>query len=259
MNILVLLKHVPDTETRIRIGAGGAAIDESGVTFVISPYDEFAVEEAIKLKEARGGSVTAMTAGPERAAGGLRTALAMGADAAVHIRDERLDGADALTVARVLAAAAKGGGWDLILAGKQGVGADNGAVGAMLAELLDLPQVTAVSRLEIGEGRLTAHREIEGAVEVVEAPLPAVVTCDKGLNEPRYPSLKGIMAAKKKPLETKDLAAVGVAWPEGAAAPARWSALALPPPRKEGRIFTSDPAGSGREVVRLLREEAKVI
>jgi electron transfer flavoprotein beta subunit len=259
MNILVCIKQVPDTETRIRIPDGGRWIEESGVTFVLSPFDEFAVEEAIRLRDARGGEVTVLGAGPERVSQALRTCLAMGADRAIHLKDDRIERADSLTIARALAAAVAGKAFDLVLLGKQGVGTDNAQVGPMLAELLDMPQVTAVSKLEVGEGKLTAHREIEGAVEIVESSLPAVVTAEKGLNEPRYPSLKGIMASKKKPLDTVDLASIGVALPAEGAEPVRWTALALPPARGEGKIFKGDAAESAREVARLLREEAKVI
>jgi len=259
MNLLVCIKQVPDTETRIRISPDGRWFDESGVTFVLSPFDECAVEEAIRIKEAKGGEVVVVTAGPERAASALRTCLAMGADRAVHIKDEFVERADALTVARALAAVARGTPFDLIFAGKYGVGADNGQVGPMLAELLGIPQVTAVGALELGEGRITARREIEGAVEIVEALLPALVTAEKGLNEPRYPSLKGIMAAKKKPIETRDLASLGVTLPPAGQEPLRWVSLELPPPRAKGKVFTGDTAESSRQVVRLLREEAKVI
>ena len=259
MNVLVCIKQVPDTETKIRVAPDGRWIDESGVTFILNPYDEFALEEAIRLKEAQGGEVVVVTAGPERAAQALRTCLAMGADRAVHLKDDAIERADALTVARALAAVAKATPFDLILTGKYGIGTDNGQVGPMLAELLGVPQVTAVTKLEVAGGRLTAHREIEGAVETVDASLPALVTADKGLNEPRYPSLKGIMAAKKKPVETRDLASTGVTPPTPGQEPLRWVALEPPPPRPAGRTFTGDPAASAREVVRLLREEAKLI
>ena len=200
-----------------------------------------------------------ITAGPERAAQALRTCLAMGADRAIHVKDDGLERADPLTVARALAAAIKGQPFDLILAGKYGVGGDNAQVGPMLAQLLDLPQVCAVSTLTVGECTLSARREIEGAIEVVESSLPALVTAEKGLNEPRYPSLKGIMAAKKKPIEVRDLASLGLSLPAPGSEPLTWARLDPPPARKEGKILTGDPADAARELVRLLREEAKVI
>ena len=259
MNIVVCVKQVPDTETRIRFGPDGRWIDESGVTFVVSPYDEFAVEEGIRIREARGGEVTVVGAGPERVGQALRTCLAMGADRAVHIKDDAIERADSLTIARALATAIKAVPFDLILMGKYGVGTDNGQVGPMLALLLDIPQVCAVAKIELGERVVTAHREIEGAIEIVEAPLPALLTAEKGLNEPRYPSLKGIMAAKKKPIDVRDLSSLGISLPAPGSQSIRWLKLEAPPARGEGKIFRGDPAESAREVVRLLREEAKVI
>ncbi len=250
MKIAVCLKRVPDTEARIRIGAGGAAIDEAGVKFVLNPYDEFAVEEALQRKEKAGaGEVVAVSLGPDAVQETIRTALAMGADRGVLLKVDAIP-ADALAVAKALAAELADGGYDLILCGKIAVDDYSNAVGTMLAELLGVPGVTAASKLTIEGGRFTAEREVEGGVEVVAGALPAVVTCEKGLNTPRYPALKGIMAAKKKPIEVKP-----------AALPATRvtvSALALPPDRKEGRIVGEGPDAVG-ELVRLLRQEAKVL
>jgi len=265
MKITVCVKQVPDTETKIRIAPDTAWIDESGVKFVLSPYDEYALEEAIHLKEARGGGhVTVVTYGPERAQQGLRECLARGADAAVHVKGGEATFGDALAIARVLAAAIrKVGPFDLILAGVKGVGSDNSLVGPMVAELLDLPHVSGVVKLEIGDGRLVAHREIEGGAEVVEAPLPCVLTAHKGLNEPRYPSLKGIMASKKVAIQ--GFAVADLALDEGALAGAesgsRWRALTLPPAKSGGTILKGeeDPAAAARELARLLREQAKAI
>ena len=259
MNVIVCMKQVPDTETRIRLSGDARWIEESGVTFIISPYDEYAVEEAIRIREAQGGDVLVIGAGPERMAQALRTCLAMGADRAVHIKDDGIERADSLTIARALAAVVSGIPHDIILTGKYGVGTDNGQVGAMLAGLLDIPHVTGVTKIEHGDRKVTARREIEGAVEFVEASLPAVLTAEKGLNEPRYPSLKGIMAAKKKPIETRDLASLGLALPAPGSEPLRTVRLEMPPPRQEGKVYKGDTAESAREVVRLLREEAKVI
>ena len=209
MNSVVCISHVPDTETRIKIGADKQRIDENGVKFIVSPYDEYALEEAIRTKEAKGGDVTVLTFGPDRAAQGLRECLARGATKAIHIKGEVAD-ADALGIAKVLAAAIKSVPHDLVFFGKQGVGTDNGLVGPMVAELLGYAQVNVVTKLEVGEGKVTAHREIEGAEEIIEAATPAVITAQKGLNEPRYASLKGIMAAKKVPVDTKSVTDLGL-------------------------------------------------
>ncbi len=184
----------------------------------------------------------------------------MGADRAVLIQDERFDLADGLTRATALAAVAAEQSPELILLGKYGVGTDEWQTGPMLAELLDWPHAPAVSTLEIADGKLSAEHEIEGAVEVLAGSLPAVITCEKGLNEPRYPSLKGIMQAKKKPLEVKSAAEVGIADArfEGERMLV-WESLELPPPRAGGKLLDGEPAEAARELVRLLHEEAKVI
>jgi len=264
MNCCVLMAHVPDTASIIKIGPAGNRIDETGIKWIVSPYDEYALEEAIRLKEARGGAVTVLSYGPERVQQGLRECLARGADAAVHVAGSDSTFGDALSIARVLAAAvAKVGPFDLVLAGCKGVGSDNAVIGAMVAELLGLPHVSGVLKLEIGEGTLTAHREVEGGDEVIAAPLPCVLTAQKGLNEPRYPSLKGIMAAKKVAITTLTVAELGL--DEGALAGAeagcRWRSLVPPPAKAGGTILKGeeDPAAAARELVRLLREQAKAI
>jgi electron transfer flavoprotein beta subunit len=244
------VKRVPDSEARIKIAADGKSIDGSGIKFVLNPYDEYAVEEALKLKEAAGtGEVVVLSVGPDTAQETIRTALAMGADRGVLLRSEHLP-LDPLPVAKALVAELKDGGYDLILFGKMAIDDSSHAVGAMVAELLGLPCVSAAARLEIADGTGTAEREIEGGVEVVQFPLPAVVTADKGLNEPRYPALRGIMMAKKKPLETKEagLDAGGL----------HVVSLSHPPERKAGRIV-----GEGAEAVPALidalKNEAKVL
>jgi electron transfer flavoprotein beta subunit len=261
MKILIGIKHVPDTETKIKVASDGVSLDESGVKWIISPYDEFAVEEALKLKEAAGdGEVVLVCAGPDGAAATLRQGLAMGADRAVLVEDAGFDRADGLTRARALAAVAKEENPDLILVGKQGVGTDESQTGPMLAQLLGMPHVTAVSKLEIADGTFTARRDVEGGTEVLEGSLPAVLACDKGLNEPRYASLKGIMQAKKKPLDTKPAADVGIDASElGEGKKVVWTALELPPPRKAGRLLEGEADEQVRELVRILREEEKVI
>ncbi len=261
MNVLVCVKHVPDTETRVKVKPDGMSLDLAEANWVINPYDEFAVEEGIQLKEKLGGEVTALTVGDEEATKTLRQALAMGADKAVLLTDAAFQGGDALGIARVLAAAAKKIPFDLILCGKHAVGDDNQQVGTLVAQLLDIPCVTVVTGLELEGQAAICKREIEGGTEVVKANLPALLTCQKGLNEPRYPSLKGIMAAKKKEvlkwgLADLDLEAstVGVT---GAGFQLR--KLELPPPRPEGKVLGGEIPDQVKELVRLLREEAKAL
>ncbi len=261
MKIIVCVKQVPDTETRVRIAPSADAISETDVAnWIVSPYDEFAIEEAIRIKEAKGGEVVLLGAGPERVQAALRTGLAMGADSAIHVRDTALDATDTLGTARALAAAIKTAAapFDLVLCGQQGVGGDNSQVPGMIAELLDLPQVTVAVKLEIQEGTAVVEREVDGGRETWQTPLPAVVSAQKGLNEPRYASLKGIMGAKKKPLQTLDLAALGL--DAAALAPkVKVSAMELPPARPPVRMIEGDPDTQAKDLVRLLHEEAKVI
>ena len=260
MKILVCVKHVPDTEAKVKIGADGRSFDDSGVKMIPSPYDEFALEEALLLRDAKGGEVVVACAGKKAAEASLRQALAMGADRAVLIQDDALDRADALTRARALAALARAEGPDLVFTGKYGVGSDEGQVGPMLAEVLDLPHAAGVEHFEPGDGTFTARRGVEGAVEVLEGSVPAVVTWDKTAHEPRYPTLKGIMAAKKKPLDVKSPADLGLDAAELAAGPrVVWESLELPPSRKAGRRIEGEPKEAAKELARILREEARVI
>lgn len=249
MKTVVCIKRVPDTETRIKIADDRVAIDSAGVKYVISPYDEFAIEAALRLREATGGGeVSALTLGEAAAAEQLRSALAMGADSAVLLQGDT--GMDGLAAARALATELEGAGADLILFGMKAADHDQQQVGSMVAELMGLPCVSVVAELEAEGDKLVCHREIEGGQEVVEVDLPAVVTVTKGAYEPRYPSLKGIMAAKKKPLEEKaaELPASRVTVKE----------LAYPPERPEGRIV-GEGTEAVPELVRLLRDEAKVL
>ena len=257
MNSVVCISHVPDTESRIKVS--GAKIDEAGLKFIVSPYDEFALEEAIRLKEKSGGDVTVMTFGPERAQQALREALARGATKAVHIKGESSD-ADSLGIAKALAAAIKSVPHDVVFLGKQGVGTDNGLVGPMLAELLGYPQLNVVTHLEAGEGKLTAHREIEGAEEVLEAPLPAVVTAQKGLNEPRYASLKGIMAAKKIAIDTKSVTDLGL--DENDVFKQRVVVVSMEQPAEKSggrKIDGSDAHAAALEILKYIKEQAKAL
>ena len=258
MNSIVCISHVPDTESRIKI-ADGRKVDESGLKFIVSPYDEIALEEAIRLKESKGGDVTVVTFGPDRAAQALRECLARGATKAVHIKGDTTS-ADSLGIAKVLAAAIKSVAHDLVFFGKQGVGTDNALVGPMVAELLGYPQVNVVTHLEVGDGKLTAHREIEGAEEIIETSMPAVITAQKGLNEPRYASLKGIMAAKKIPIDTKSVADLGLNDSDIFNQRVVFVSLELPAEKSGGRkIDGSDPANAAREILKYIREEAKAL
>ena len=250
MKIAVCVKRVPDTESRIRIGAGGAGIDEAGVKFILNPYDEYAVEEALQRREKAGaGEVIVVALGPDAAQETIRVALAMGADRGVLLKADAIP-PDGLAVAKALAAELRDGGYDLVLFGKLAVDDYNHQVGVMVAELLGLPCISSVAKLAIEGGAVTAEREIEGGIEVSACALPAVLTCDKSLNTPRYPALKGIMAAKKKPIEVKP-AQLGAV---------RLQVAALTPPaeRKEGRIV-GEGVAAVPELVRLLRTEAKVL
>jgi electron transfer flavoprotein beta subunit len=259
VKIIVCVKQVPDTTTRIRVAEGGTSIVDSDVSWIVAPYDEFAIEEALKIKEAKGGEVVLVSLGPDRAQTALRNGLAMGADSAVHLKDPLFEATDTLGTARALAAAIKAlAPFDLVLTGQQGVGGDNSQIPGLLAEMLDLPQVTVAVKIEIGDGKAVVEREVEGAHETWETSLPAVVSAQKGLNEPRYASLKGIMAAKKKPLDVKDAAALGL--DAAALAPkVKIVALSLPPDRPPVKMIEGDAATQAKELLRLLHEEAKVI
>ncbi len=249
MRSIVCIKRVPDSEARVRVSADGKTIDDSGVKYVMNPYDEFALEEALRLKEESGeGTVTAITVGPEEARETLRSALAMGADDGVLLRSN--GSMDGVAVARVLADEIAARDYDLVLFGKQAIDDDNMQVPAMVAQMLALPCATVVVGLDIEGGVARAKREIEGGHEIVEFDLPGIIAAQKGLNDPRYPSLKGIMAAKRKPMEEKDVA---LAEPT-----IELLSLTPPPPRPEPQIVGEGPEAVP-ELVRRLREEAKVL
>jgi len=256
VNIVACVKQVPDTEAQIKVKPDGSGIDESGIKWVMNPYDEYGVEEALKLKEKLGGDVTIVTYGPARAMESIRTALAMGADKGIHIDDPSYDGADAYATASVLAAAIKTIHYDIIFCGQRAIDDDSGQVGAILAELLGLPQLTVVTSEETDGKTVKVVRPVEGASFVIEAALPAVVTAQKGLNEPRYASLPGIMKAKKKPVDVKKAADLGVA----VESKSKVTKMVPPPARAAGKIIGGDePAVKAAELAKLLREEAKVI
>jgi electron transfer flavoprotein beta subunit len=248
MKVAVCVNHVPDTETKIKVAADAVAIDRTGVNFMLSPYDEFAVEEGLRLREKAGGEVTVLSLGGDAHKETLRKALAMGVDKAVLLKDDAAR--DSFGIAHGLAEELRTLAPDVVLFGKQSIDYDGAQVGTMVAEMLGLPSASVVVKLEIRDGRALCEREIEGGHEVVETLLPAVFTAQKGLNEPRYPSLKGIMAAKTKPIAEKP----------AASAPARVETLRMrkPAAKSSGKIVGTDKSAVP-ELIRLLHEEAKVI
>jgi len=266
MKILALCKYVPESTTNIKVKADGSGIETAGVKYVMNPFCEFAVEAALQFKEkntAAKAEVTVLTVGPAGHVEVLRTAMAMGADHAIHLADNKFVGLDELATAKVIAAAIKTAGFDLIFAGKHAIDYDSGQVGPALAEALNLPHAGAVTNIEwAGDFKsCTVRRRIEGAEEVVELKLPCLITVEKGLCEPRYPSLPGLMKAKKRPVDTKDAAALGLPadlfTKEGAGT---WMGeFAPPPPRPPGRMLSGEPADMAKELVRILRDEEKII
>ncbi len=264
MDIIVCMKQVPDSEAQIRVRPDGKGIVDSDIKFVMNPYDEFGVEEALKLKEKFGGTVTLVCLGPARCVEAIRTGLAMGADKAVHLDDPAFDGGDAISTAKALAAAIKGLPHDLIFCGKQAIDDDSSAVGPVLAEILGIPQVSLVVKVELAEDRKSAkvNRQILGGEEILQVPLPAVLNAQKGLNEPRYASLPGIMKAKKKEIKSVKVADLGIAADSIGAAGARTTILHMsaPPQRQAGKIIPGEtPEEKAPVLAKLLREEAKII
>lgn len=263
MNIICCVKQVPDTETKTQIEEG--AVSEKGINWVVNPYDEFAVEEALRIKEKKGaGKIHVITVGPARAQEALKTCLALGCDEATHLSDPAFDGSDSLGIAKILAAAIQKIPCDLILCGKQGVDMDCAQVPVILAELLGMPHASVVTKLEISEDgkKATAYKEVEGGQAAMELSLPAMVTCQKGLNQPRYATLKGIMAVKRKKIDAVGPAAVGLDTSQVGAAGSKTTVqkVAMPPDRQAGKMIQGEtPDEKAATVVKLLREEAKVI
>lgn len=262
MEIVVLVKQVPDTESLIQIAGDGASIKTDDIKWVMNPYDEIAVEEALQIRDAQSGTVTILSMGPQKAQETIRTALAMGADKGIHINDPAAEGSDALATAKILAAALKDMPCDLIIAGQRAVDEDNYQVPAAVAEYMGVPQISLVVKAEVGDGKITCHRTIEGGTVVIETSLPALFTTQRGLNEPRYASLPGIMKAKKKPLDVKTIADLGID-PASVGSDNRKvkiKSLNFPPERQAVRMIEGDSAGAiGDELVRVLHEETKVI
>lgn len=264
MNIIVCIKQVPDTESQIKVAPDGKSIVTDDIKWVMNPYDEFGVEEALQIKEKVGGEVTVIGMGPARVTESLRTALAMGADKAILINDPALEKSDAIATGKVLAAAMKNLNYDLIFTGQRGVDDDMGLVGATLAEFLDIPQLSVIVKVEVSEDgkSVKVNRPVEGQTMVIESSLPAVITAQKGLNEPRYASLPGIMKAKKKPLEEKTLADLGIDPSQVGEGARKLQIMELmPPPQREaGKIIDGETSeAKAAELVRLLHEEAKII
>jgi electron transfer flavoprotein beta subunit len=264
VKIGVCLKVVPASDTAIKVAGPDAGVDNGAVnSWVINPYDEFALEEAVQLKEAKkASSVTVFTIGAKKIEKQMREALAKGADAAVRLEDGAFDGSDSLGIARILAAAAKAEGVELLFFGKQAIDGDNAQVPAMVAEIMGWPQVLVVDKLEVEGGSLKAWRDAgSGAREVVESGIPAVISTDKGLNEPRYSNLRAIMMAKRKKIAVKGAGDLGLDPGQVGAAGAyvKLSNWGLPPARPAGRMLDGEPAQQVKELVSLLRNEAKVL
>lgn len=249
MDSIVCIKRVPDSAAKIKIAADGTSIEPAGIDYVISPYDEIALETALQLKEAHGGTVTVMCLGFAESTKEIRQALAMGADKAVLIKDAG-GSRGPLGIAKALAGAIKGRDCDALFFGRQSIDADNSAVGVMVAQLLDLACVTLVTKFAVADGKALVHRESEAGTEVIEVALPAVFTAQRGLAEPRYPAIKGIMMAKKKPIEELE-------------APAPAGTMSLdklsPPAERTGGKIVGEGVEAVPELVRLLRQEAKVL
>jgi electron transfer flavoprotein beta subunit len=258
MKIVVCVKYVPDTAIKVKVAANGSEVDLADVSLVVNPYDEFAVEEALKIKEKLGGEVIVVGAGAESASAGLRTCLAMGADSAILVGDPALEKADSFVIGTVLARVCRTLNPDLILFGKHAIGVDNGQVPSVVAEQLDLPQASVVAKLDVQDKQFRAERDIEGAQEIIEGSLPAVITAQKGLNVPRYASLKGIMAAKKKQIAIQTVASLGLT-ADDLKPRISVEQVTLPPSRPPGKILKGEAADVAPQLVKLLHEEAKII
>ena len=248
MNILVCVSQVPDTTTKVAVGSDGKSIEKNGVKFILNPYDEYAIEEGLQLKEKHGGTVTALTVGNDSAKDILRTALAMGADKAVLITEN--GSPDTFGIASSISEYAKTINPDIVILGRQSIDFDSFAMASMVGELLEMPSISMVSSWSINGTTITAERDIEGGKEVLETTLPCVVSAQKGLNNPRYPKLPDIMKAKSKPIDTVGATATAV----------RVTTVSMELPQTQRRgIILGDGESDISELVRLLHEDAKVI
>jgi electron transfer flavoprotein beta subunit len=278
VKIVVIVRQTPDTEAKIKVASSGNSVEPEGIKWIVNPFDEFAIEEGIKIKEKlKTGEVILITMGPARCVEALRTGLAMSADRAVHIKDESFAFTDPYASAKVIAQEIKNlGGFDLILTGKKMIDEETGQVGIHVAEDLGIPHVAIVTKMEVSSDgkKVTCQREVEGGQIIVEVPLPALITCEKGLNEPRYASLPGIMKAKKKEVKevTPDkinVEALGLSKEALGQAGARFKVIKLETPQvqrrlkvlkgEQGMVRDAEVSETAHELVRLLREEAKVI
>ncbi len=258
MNTYVLVKQVPDTETKIRVTADKAGIEKNDIKWIINPYDEFAIEEALKIREkVKEGKVVAVSMGPDRVVEALRTAVAMGADDAIHLKTDT-DTSEVATVGKALAELLKKESPSLVLTGKQAVDDDSAATFGYVAEYMNVPSASVVTKMDLAADKksIRVEREVEGGMKhIIEMPLPAVVGVNKGINTPRYASLPGIMKAKKKEIKVVKLADLGLT----ATQTTKEGDYQLPPERKSGKKLSGDTATQVKELVKLLREEAKVI
>ncbi|MBI2485817.1 MAG: electron transfer flavoprotein subunit beta/FixA family protein [Deltaproteobacteria bacterium] len=278
MRIVVIVRQTPDTEAKIKVASSGNTIDPEGIKWIVNPYDEFAIEEAIRIKEKLGGEVVLITMGPARCAEALRTGLAMGADSAVHVKDDSFAFTDPYAISKVLANEIKHiGEFNLILTGKKMIDEETGQIGIHVAEDLGIPHVAIVTKLEINpdQKKATCQKEIEGGQVILDVPLPALITCERGLNEPRYASLPGIMKAKKKPLkevtlDSIDAGALGLTKEAFGLGGARLKTVAYRIPQIERRlklikgtkqdmVKNNEIVEASGELIKLLREDAKVI
>jgi electron transfer flavoprotein beta subunit len=248
LEIVVCVKQVVDTEAEKKLLPPDWRLDRESVENILNPYDEYAVEEAVRIKEAHGGEVTVLCVGPEAAEDAVRKALAMGADKAVMVTDDAIAGSDTQGIARVLAAAIDGEGYDLVILGIMSTDAQTGQVPSALGDALDLPVLTALNKIEVDGSSIKVHRQTDQGFVEYEASLPAVVSVAKGINEPRYPSLKGIMGAKKKPMDTKSLGELGVPGDKvgGAGALTKVVDTSTPPPRQAGKKIEDDGTGAAQ-------------
>ena len=262
MDVVVLVKQVTDTESLIQIESDGVSVKTDDIKWGMNPYDELAVEAALQIKEAKGGTVTILSMGPAKTVETIRTALAMGADKGVHITDPLAEGSDALSTAKMLAAALKTIPYELIIAGMRAVDEDNYQVGSAVAEFLDIPQISQVIKVEMEDESIKCHRVIEGGTVVVEASLPVLFTTQRGLNEPRYASLPGIMKAKKKPIDTLSVADLGIN-PESVGPVGRKvkvTRLNFPPERQTVKMIDGETSvEKATKLVNILHDEVKVI
>jgi electron transfer flavoprotein beta subunit len=257
VNIYVLLKRTFDTEEKITLSNG--KINEDGAEFIINPYDEYAVEEAIQVRDAQGGEVTVISVGTEEAEKQLRTALAMGADKAVLINiEDDIENGDQFTTAKIIGEYLKDKNADLIIAGNVAIDGGSGQVGPRVAEILEIPYITTITKLDIENGNVSVIRDVEGDSETIEASLPLLVTAQQGLNEPRYPSLPGIMKAKKKPLEELELDDLDLE-EDDVEAKTKTIEIYLPAKKQAGKVLDGEISAQVTELVQLLRSEAKVI